>query len=234
MEKLTQPHNRAEQADLDYCHNDTCTFVQFLQIQKKQLTDLQEHLECYCNVLLIFKFNCPKYDLNLKKSYLLTFPVYEGNFEPTVIKKTKIYISFKNNDFQLLDFMNLLGGARSLDSFLKANKSPETKRSFPYQKIDQPDNMQNNEPSPYDAFYIKLCSSNPLEAEYRDYGNLLKSGLTKRQAFTKLKLSKPPANGIEYYQYRQKISKREQMSSFKDFLRWYNNKDVVPTLGDCK
>ena len=28
----------------------------------------------------------------------------------------------------------------------------------------------------------------------------------------------------------QKIWKQEQMRSFKDFLRWCNNKDVVPTL----
>ena len=44
LEKLTQRHNRKEQADLDNCDNETCTSTQFLQIQKKQLIDLQEHL----------------------------------------------------------------------------------------------------------------------------------------------------------------------------------------------
>ena len=61
--------------------------------------------------------------------------------------------------------------------------------------------MQNTELPPYDAFYSKFRSCNPLEAEYTDYVNLLKNGLTA-----------------------------EQVSSFKHFLRWYNNKDVVPTL----
>ena len=34
LEKLTQRHNRREQADLDDCDDETCTSTQFLQIQK--------------------------------------------------------------------------------------------------------------------------------------------------------------------------------------------------------
>ena len=45
LEKLTQRHNRREQADMDDCDNETCTSTHFLKIQKKQLIDLQEHLE---------------------------------------------------------------------------------------------------------------------------------------------------------------------------------------------
>ena len=90
--------------------------------------------------------------------------------------------------------------------------------------------MQNTEFLPYDVSYIKLRGCNPLEAEYKDYVNLLKSGLITEQADVKLILSKPPRTGIENYQYLQQIWKQEQMSSFKDFLRWYNNKDVVPTV----
>ena len=54
--------------------------------------------------------------------------------------------------------------------------------------------------------------------------------MTTEQAVVKLKLSKPPTTGIEKFQYLQQLRKQEQVSSFKDFLRWYNNKDVVPTL----
>ena len=54
--------------------------------------------------------------------------------------------------------------------------------------------------------------------------------MTTEQAVVKLTLSKPPPTGIENYQYLQQIWRKEQVSSFKDFLRWYNNKDVVPTL----
>ena len=230
MEKLTQRHNRREQADLDDCDDETCASTQFLQIQKNQLIDLQESLERYCNVLPVFGFNSAKYDLNLIKSYLLPILVNERNIEPTVIKKANQFISFKFGDNQLLDIMNFLGGATSLDSFLKAYKTSETKGFFPYEWFDHPDKMQNTELPPYDAFYSKLRSCNPLEAEYTDYVNLLKSGLSTEQAVIKLKLSKPPPTGIENYHYLQQIWKQEQMSSFKDFLRWYNNKDVVPTL----
>ena len=80
--KLTQRHNRREQEDLDDCDNETCTSNQFLQIQRKELNDLQEYLERYCNVLPGFCSNSAKYDLNLMKSYLLPVLVNERNIEP--------------------------------------------------------------------------------------------------------------------------------------------------------
>ena len=68
--------------------------------------------------------------------------------------------------------------------------------------------MQNNELPPYDDFYSKLRSFNPLEAKYTDYVNLLKSGLTTEQAVVKLKLSKPQPTGIENYHYLQQLWKQ--------------------------
>ena len=133
LEKLSQSQIQREQADLDDCDNETCTSIQFLQFQKKQLIDLQEHLVGYCNVSPIFVFNSAKYDLNLIKPYLLPFPVNERNIEPTVIKKANQLVSFKFGDFQLLDIMNFLEGATSLDCFLKAYKTSETKGFFPYE-----------------------------------------------------------------------------------------------------
>ena len=178
----------------------------------------------------MFGFNSAKYDLNLIKSYLLPILINERDIEPTVIKKANQFISFKFGDIQLLDIMNFLGGATNLDSFLKAYKTSETKVLFPCERFDHPDKMQKRELPPYDAFYSKLRSCNSREAECTDYVNLLKSGLTTEQAVVKLRLSKPPPTGIENYQYLQQIWKQEQMSSFKDFLRWCNNEDVVPTL----
>ena len=200
------------------------------RFKKNQLIDLQESLELYCNVLPVFSFNTANYDLKLIKSYLLPILVNERDLAPTVIKKANQFISFKFGNIQLLDKMNFLGGATSIDSFLKVYKTSKTKKFFPYECFDHPDKMQNTEFLPYDAFYSKLRSCNPLEAKYTDYVNLLKSGLTTEQDVVKLNLSKPPPPGIENYQYLQQIWKHEQMSSFKDFLRWSNNKDVVPTL----
>ena len=162
----------------------------------------------------MFGFNSAKYDINLIKSYLLPILGNERDSELTVIKKANQFISFKFDVIQPLDIMNFLGGATNIDSFLKAYKTSETEGFFPYERFDHPDKMQNTELPPYDAFYSKLPSSNPLETEYMDYVNLLKSGLTTEQAVIKLK---PPPTGIENYQYLQQIWKQEQKRSFKDF-----------------
>ena len=101
-------------------------------MQKNQLIELQEHLERYCNVLPVFGFNSAKYDINLIKSYLLPILINEKNMEPIVIKKVNQFASFRFGDVQLLDIMNFLGGATTLDSLLKAYKTAETKGFFPY------------------------------------------------------------------------------------------------------
>ena len=214
---------------MDDCDNEICVSTQFLEIQKNQLIDLHESLERYWNVLPVFGFNSANYDLNLIKSYLL--PIFnERNIEPTVIKKANQFISFKFGNSQLLDIINFLGGATSLDSFSKAYKTSETKGFFPYEWLDHADKMQNKELPPNDAFYSKLRSCNTLEAEYADYVSLSKSGLTIEQAVLKLKLSKPPPTGIQNYQYLQQLWKQEKKTSFKDFLHWCSNKECCANI----
>ena len=199
-------------------------------MQKNQLIELQEHLERYCNVLPVFGYNSAKYDINLIKSYLLPILINERNIEPIVIKKANQFVSFNFGDVQLLDIMNFLGGATSLDSFLKAYKTAETKGFFPYERFDCPLKMNNSELPLYDAFFSKLRNVNPLEKDYSDYQNLLGSGLKTEEALSKVKLSKRPPSGEENYQYLLDLWNHENMCTFKDFLRLYNNNDVVPTL----
>ena len=230
LEKLTQRHNRRSKQIWMIVITKLVPQLNSCRYKKNQLIDLQESLERYCNVLPLFGFNSAKDDLNLIKSFSLPILINERDIEPTVIKKANQFISFKFGDVQLLDILNFFGGATSLDSFMKAYKISETKGFFTYELFDHPDKMQKTELPPYDDFYSKLRSCNPLEAEYTDYVNLLKNGLTTEQAVVKIKLSKPPPTGIENYQYLQQNLKQEQMSSFKDFLRWYNKKDVLPTL----
>ena len=98
--------------------NDLST--QFLQKRKNQFFDLQEQFEGYCNVLPVFGFNSAKHDINLIEAYLLPIFVFERDIEPTVMKKANQFVSFNFGDIQLFDFMNFLGGATSLDSFIKA------------------------------------------------------------------------------------------------------------------
>ena len=175
--------------------------TQFLQMQKSQIIDLQEHFESYCNVLPVFGFNSAKYNINLIKSYLLPILVNEQDFEPTVIKKANQFVSSKLGDIQLLDNMNFLGGANSLDSCLKAYKTKETKGFFPYEWFDCPEKMKNKELPPYDSFFSVLRNSNPLEKDHNYFQNRVNSGLTTEQAVVKLRMDRIPPTGAENYLY---------------------------------
>ena len=73
LEQLNQRRNQAERVPnfVDDCiveEEEKDLSTQFLQMQKNQLIDLQEHFERYCNVLPVFGFNSAKYDFNLIKS----------------------------------------------------------------------------------------------------------------------------------------------------------------------
>ena len=172
LEQLNQRHSQKERFsdfDDDECFNDTAEekelSTQFLQLQENQLIDLQEHFERYCNKLPVFGFNSAKYDINLIKSYLLPILVNEQKIEQTVIKKANQFVCFKFGDVQLLDIMNFLRGATSLDSFLKAYKTEETEGFFPYEWFDNPEKLNNKELPPYDSFFSKLRNINPLEKD---------------------------------------------------------------------
>ena len=206
MEQLNQRHRQRERVidyDNDEYFNDTAEekelSTQFLYMQKNQLIDLQEHFQRYCNTLPVFGFNSAKFDINLIKSQLLAVLVNERQIEPKVIKKANQFVSVKLGDVQLLDIVNFLDGATSLDSFLKAYKTEETKSFFPYEWFDNPEKLNNKEIPPYDSFFSKLRNINLLEKDINDFENLITSGLSSEQAVCKLRLNKIPPIGDENY-----------------------------------
>ena len=204
MYKHHQRHNRREQASLADYDNERFASTQFLQIQKNQLIELQDHLERHCNVTHVFGFNSAKYDLNLIKTYLAPNLVNERDIESTVMKKANQFISFNFGDIQLLVIMKFLGGATSLDSFLKAYISSQTKRFFSNEPFDHPDKIQSTKLPPYNAFHCKFCRCDSLKAEYI-YDKLLESEMATEQAVVKLKVSTRPPTGVRKYQYLQQI-----------------------------
>ena len=123
--------------------------------------------------------------------------VNEQQIEPAVIKKANQFVSFKFGDVQLLDNMNFLGGATSLDSYLKAYKTEEAEGFFPHEWLDNPEKLNNKELPPYGSFFSKLRKINPLEKGYNDFENLTTSSLSSKQAVCKLRLNKIPPTGDE-------------------------------------
>ena len=118
-------------------------------MQKNQLIDLKQNLERYVNTLPVFGFNSGRYDLNLIMSYLIPYLINDTEAEPMFIKKASNFIYFKFGDIQFIDIMSFLGGATSLDSFLKAYKASETKSFFPYEWFVSADKLENEELPPY-------------------------------------------------------------------------------------
>ena len=112
--------------------------------------------------------------------------VNERQIEPAFIKKANQFVSFRFGDVQLLDNMNFLGGATSLDTFLKAYKTEETKSFFPYDWFDNPEKTNNKELLSYDSFFSKLRNIAPLEKDYNNFENLTTSDLSSEQAVCKL------------------------------------------------
>ena len=199
-------------------------------MQKNQLIDLKQNLERFVNTLPIFGFNSGRYDLNMIKSYLIPYLINDKEAEPMVIKKANDFISFQFGDIQFLEIMKFLGGATSLGSFLKAYKASELKKFFPYEWFDSANELENEELPPYEAFFSKLRNNNPLDKDFQDYPKLRSSGLDKQKVLKKLQIRSVPATGWENYKYLQEIWQKHRKTTFKDFLQWYNNKDVVPTL----
>ena len=95
--------------------------------------------------------------------------------------------------------MKFLGGATTLDSFLKAFKASETKEFFPYEWFDNPDKLDFPKSPPYEAFFSAFRNNNPLDKDFVDYEKLKKSGFDEQQTLKKLQIKTFPPSGLVNY-----------------------------------
>ena len=198
--------------------------------EKDMLTKVGLELEKYCDYLPVFGFNSSKYDLNLIKQHLLEYLLLEHECSPSVIKVSNKYISFSFMEIQFLDILNFLGGGTSLDKFLKAYGASEETGFFPYEWFDDVAKLEQSCMPPAEAFFSKLKNFNVLDNEYQQYSQLLNQGVPVHDAMKKLRLKEVPKTREENYQELERIWAEEGMQTFRDFLEWYNVKDVKPTL----
>ena len=93
--------------------------------------------------------------------------------------------------------------------------------------------MDQSLPSYHDIF-SRLRNCNPLEKIDYDYQNLIDRGSNSETAKRKLQLTEIPPTGRNNYAHLEQVWSSENLQSFRDFLRWYDNEDIVPTLESMK
>lgn len=158
---------------------------------------LQQELERYCQQLPVLGFNSAKYDLNVLKAKLAKHLKLDVN--GFVIKRANAYSCISTEHFKFLDITSYLAAGASYDKFLKSYAKEESKSFFPYDWFDNVAKLDHPCLPPYEAFYSTLKRANTLESN---------------------------GSGPDNYRELQSIWTRENMTTFRDFLKYYNNEDV--------
>ena len=223
LNSMAEAEDTAEEEEEDH-------ELKTLRYEQRTLSKLRDDLKDYVETLPVFGFNSSRYDLNLIKEYLIDILLREYQCTPSVVQKCNQFLGFKCLGIQFLDILNFLGGTTSLDKFLKAYGCEESKGFFPYEWFDNVDKLSLNHLPPIDSFYSKLKNCNVLESDFREFERELRCGKSEHEVLKKLKLTSVPLTKEENYEKLQFIWREQNMTSFLDFLRWYNNKDVQPTL----
>ena len=185
---------------------------------RDKLTSLLGSLYHYCRQIPVFGFNSAKYDLNLVKAHLIPWlrkdvcpQKDQDTCDVSVIKKGSTYIQIGARRFKFLDISNYLAGGVSYSAFLKAYKIEEAKSYFPYEWFDHVSKLDFPQLPSYESFYSELKQKNVLEISDAD---------DDEDSMTEI--------GKARYQELQDIWLQQGMSTFKDFLIYYNNLDVGP------
>ena len=156
-------------------------------------------MERYYDNLPVFGFNSSRYDLNLIEEYLLEILLRDFHCSPSVIKSCNKYIAMNFMGLQFLDILKFLGGATSLDKFLKAYGTSEQKGFFPYEWFDNIEKLRHAELPIAHGFYSKLKNCNVSETDFNMYNCLLKKGISSSVVLRKLGLMSPPQGKEQNY-----------------------------------
>ena len=196
----------------------------------EKLTRLLGSLYHYYRQIPVLGFNSAKYDLNLVKSQFIPWlrrdvdpnKDYDGEdtCEVSVIKKGSTYTQIGACRFKFLDISNYLAGGVSYSAFLEAYKIPEAKSYFPYEWFDHPSKLDVPSLPPYHTFYSELKQKNVLEVRDKKDDDDVDDGNEYDQNDKVL--------GARRYRELHDIWRDRGMTTFRDFLEYYNNLDVGP------
>ncbi|XP_046346617.2 uncharacterized protein LOC124127210 [Haliotis rufescens] len=170
----------------------------------KQLSSLYGKLYGYCCQVPVLGFNSARYDLNVIKEKLPKhLSLDDAESCGFTVKKNNGYLCQSNESFKFLDVTQYLSPGTSYAQFLKAFGVQEKKGFFPYEYLDKVDKLEETRLPPLgEAWHSSLKQKSVLD-----------DGLKSVE---------------DNYTDLEEVWRREGMSTFRDFLEWYNNLDVGP------
>ena len=173
-----------------------------------KLGRLIERIVNWSRELIVLGFNSGPYDLRLIRQHFPEALERDGQDRLNVISGGKGFMLVSNGLLKFLDVKNFLAPGTSLAKFLTQSNTQMQKGIFPYEYIDSVSVLDETVLPPPEAFCSKLRGCNSL--------------------------GKDQAEIDDNYLKMQDVWKSENMTTMRDYLRWYNNLDVIPMVEACE
>ena len=117
----------------------------------------------------------------------------------------------------------------SYDKFIKSYDIELHKSFFPYEFCSSFEKLEHTQLPPYEAFFSSLKNCNVLEEEFSRYKYLIEvEKIPLSKALKLMNIKEKPRTGLENYQFLLKTWQDQGMRNMKDYLKYYNNLDVLP------
>ena len=187
------------------------TRAKFRKTMFKKITALKQRFEHYCSCTPVLGFNSSKYDLNLVKTKLCKhLALADPDVKSFTVKRNNSYLTIATPTLKFLDISHYIAPGYSYAQFLKSYKAKEEKGFFCYEYLSDPSILEETELPPYESFYSNLKRCNVLEQEMLLWRE--KYGVKLQFQVLECPLS----------------VKQLGMKTIRDFLIYYNLKDIDP------
>ena len=126
--------------------------------------------------------------------------------------------------------MNFLGGVTSLGFSLEAYKTSETERFFPYEWFDHPDKMQNPELHRMMLSTVNFAAETLSKPNTQTMFTSWKVDWPQNKPLSNWNCQSHPLLELRIIITCNRYGSKKKWAHSRIFVRWYNNKNVVPTL----
>ena len=178
--------------------------------EKLQDDKLKSKFERYCDVLPVITFNGGSYDLPLIRRYLPLALKKQDALPKFVIKRNRTYMVLATDRLKYLDLIAYLAAGTSLAKFYAAYKVSSPKGWFPYEYFNSLSKLKE----------IGLPQRTPEMRERVARGEQVKD-----DPYYSILKQKTISN--ENVDVCEKVYEEQNMKNFGDFVKYYNDLDVI-------